>query len=251
MLVTIVFANDFLGARMAENEFSTVEQFMQTVGLQIDDVAWTVGRAQTIRYTSRYGSVKFETIALSYSIEVNGPAGWEPVFTNTTGMILFNMPVSQYTLGNNYFERIFPSSDGSFLQEGPSAPVCHVFVIEKLPMQDGNFTRVVVAPCMRMLNSTIVGAEQRNYFKFYLPSLLPGAQPRHSQSITISGRNVIKLVRSGVNAVRISLTFPNEGLGFNSEFFNFENTVETFTVPNNSIAEFYVGEVLVSLGLHV
>jgi len=102
-----------------------------------------------------------------------------------------------------------------------------------------------------MLNSTIVGAEQRNYFKFYLPSLLPGAQPRHSQSITISGRNVIKLVRSGVNAVRISLTFPNEGLGFNSEFFNFENTVETFTVPNNSIAEFYVGEVLVSLGLHV
>jgi len=236
---------------MAENEFTAVEQFMQTVGLQIDDVAWTVGRAQTTRYASRYGNVKFETVALTYSIEVNGPTGWAHVLTNTTGMILFNMPVSQYTLGNNYFERIFPSSDGSFLQKGPTAPVSNVFIIEKLPMQDGNYTRIVVAPCMRMMNSTIVGTEQKNYFKFYLPSLLPGAQPRNSQSITITGRNVIKLVRSGVNAVRVNVTFPNAGLGFNSEFFNFENTVETFNVPNNSIAEFYIGEVIVSLGLHV
>ncbi|MGQ9550922.1 MAG: hypothetical protein ACUVUE_00710 [Candidatus Bathycorpusculaceae bacterium] len=250
LLVTITFANNFLTSRMAENEFSAVEQFMQTVGLQLDDVAWTIGRTQTIRYASKYGLVNFESVALTYSLEVNGSAGWQPVLNSTTGIILFNMPVDKYTVGNNYFKRIFPSSTGSFLQQGPSAPVSHVFVIEKLPMRDGNYTRIVVAPSLRMLNSTITGTEQKNYFKLYLPCLVRGSQPRASQSITVVGTDVARVVRSGVNAVRVSVTFPNEVLGYDSQFFNFENTVETFNVPNNSIVELYVGEVKVSLGLH-
>lgn len=235
---------------MAENEFSAIEQFMQTVGLQLDDVAWTIGRTQTVRYASKYGLVNFESVALSYSLEVNGSTGWQPVLTSTTGVILFNMPVDKYTVGNNYFKRIFPSSSGSFLQGGSSAPVSHVFIIEKLPMRDGNYTRIVVAPSMRMLNSTIIGTEQKNYFKLYLPCLKRGAQPHASQSITIVGTDVARVVRSGVNAVRVNVTFPNEALGYDSQFFNFQNTVETFNVPNNSIVELYVGEVIVYLGLY-
>jgi hypothetical protein len=168
------------------------------------------------------------------------------------------MPVSTYSFGNNYFERISPSSNGSFLQQGPSAPVSHVFCVEKLPMAEGNYTRIVVVPSIRILNSTIVGPQQNatNYFKFYLPTLNRGASPYLSQSITLTGSSVTKIVRSGVNQVRINVTFPNgdPSSGFDSSFFNFDSTTITLnsnTVPRitaNSVVEFYIGKVIVSLG---
>ncbi len=49
---------------MAQNEYNTNKQFMQTTGQQIDDIAWTVGRTQTISYSSKYGNVKFQEVAL-------------------------------------------------------------------------------------------------------------------------------------------------------------------------------------------
>jgi hypothetical protein len=143
LLVTVSFAGNFLNARMAENEFSAVKQFMQTAGLQIDDVGWTIGRTQTIRYASKFGEMKFESGALNYSIFFNDHAIAD--IKNSTGIILFNMPMSKYTLGNGYSQRIFPPSDNSFLQKGTSAPVCHVFVIEKLPMADGSYIRIVLS----------------------------------------------------------------------------------------------------------
>ena len=251
LLVTIAFANNFLNSRMAENEFSAMEQFMQTVGLQIDDVAWTIGRTQTIRYASKSGQVDFQSVTLEYSVYVKKDSSWELLLTKKTGIILFNMPISKYSISNNYFKRIFPSSDGSFLQIGTSAPINHVFSVEKMPMMDGSYIRVVVAPSMRMLNSTIkIGSETKNYFKLYLPYLAQGSHPRLSQSITIIGENVTRKTESDVNGIRINVTFPNEGSGFNSEFFNFKNMVETLNVPANSIVEVYVGEVKVSLGLY-
>lgn len=248
LCVVIVFANNFLTVRMAENEFSAVKQFMQTVGLQIDDVAWTIGRTQTIRYASKYGQTNFESAALNYSVHLDKGTGYQRVASYLVGMILFNMPVSRYSMGNGYFERIFPSSDGSFLQVGTSAPISHVFVVEKLPMSDGSYIRIVVAPTIRMLNSTI---DTVNYFKFYLPCLVPGKHPRYSQSVTITGKNVYRRTESGVNKVKITVDFPNKGLGFNSGFFNFDNNKMEVNVPDGSVVEFYSSEVIVSLGLHV
>jgi hypothetical protein len=249
ILVAMGFANNFLDARMAENEFSTNKQFMLTTGLQIDDIAWTIGRTQTVRYSSRFGNMKFESVALNYTFEVDMGAGWVPVFANVTGMILFNIPVSTYSISNNYFERILPSSNGSFLQEGPSAPVSHVFCVEKLPMAEGNYTRIVVVPSIRMLTSTIEGPEgASNYTKFYLPTLEPGTHLYRSQSITMTGDEITKIVRSGVNQVRITVTFPNTGSGFDSGFFNFDHISETIPLPDDSVAEFYMGKVIVTLG---
>jgi hypothetical protein len=252
ILVAMSFANNFLNARMAENEFSTNKQFMLTTGLQIDDIAWTIGRTQTVRYSSKFGNIKFQSAALSYSFEVDRGAGWEVLFTNVTGMIMFNIPVSTYSVGNNYFERISPSSNGSFLQQGPSAPVTHVFCVEKLPMNEGNYTRIVVVPTIRMLNSTIAGPQQNatNYVKFYLPTLVPSStNPYLSQSITMTGNDITKVIKSGVNKVRINVTFPNDGsLGFDSGFFNFDHISETKILPANSVVELYIGKVLVSLG---
>ena len=206
LLVTIVFANNFLNARIAENDYSAMEQFMQTVGLQLDDVAWTIGRTQTIRYASKSGQVNFQSAALNYSVYAKIGATWVLLLTCTTGIILFNMPINQYSISNNYFQRIFPSSDGSFLQQGTSAPITQVFTVEKVPMPDGNYIRVVLAPTIRMLNSTI---QTQKYYKFYLPYLVQGSNPRYSQSITIATQNVTGITKNPVNSIMINATFPN------------------------------------------
>lgn len=250
LLVTIVFANNFLNSRMAENEFSTMKQFMQTVGLQIDDVSWTVGRTQTMRYASKFGTINFESLALNYTVYVNNGTTYVCLANYTVGILLFNMQINKYSLGNNYYERIFPSSNSSFLQKGASAPVSYVYVIEKLPMNDGNYIRVVVAPSIRMLNSTIsAGGETKNYFKFYLPVLQPGLSPRLSQSVTLSGSSVS--IKTGTcNAVKISVAFSKASLGFGADFFKFANLEEIVDVPDGSVVEFFAGEVIVALGLH-
>jgi hypothetical protein len=252
LLVTIVFANNFLSARMAENEFSAMKQFMQTTGLQMDDVAWTTGRAQTIRYASRFGLVNFESLALNYSVYVDKGAGYVFLANYSTGIVLFNMPMSKYSIGNNYHERISPASDRSFLQMGTSALVCHVFVIEKAPMNDGNYIRVVASPSIRMLNSTIsTGGEVKNYFKLYLPILSSGTHPRYSQSITLVGSTVSVKTESDVNRIKIRVVVPKASLGFDQDFFHFDNVEEEVDVPDGSILQFYTGEVIVSLGLHM
>lgn len=251
LIVASTFANSFLNSRLAENEFSATKQFMQTVGLQIDDVAWTIGRTQTIRYASRYGHVNFESLTLDYMVHVDKGEGYVLFANFSVGILMFNMPVSQFSMGNNYHERIFPSSDNSFLQKGTSAPISHVFVIEKLPMNDGNFIRVVVAPSIRQLNSTILmGGEEKNYFNFYLPILSSGTHPRNSQSVTLSG-NTVSARTESVDKIRISISYPKTSLGFDGDFFSFESASEEVDVPDDSIIDFYTGEVIVSLGLHV
>lgn len=249
LLVVMVFANSFLNDRLAENEFSTMKQFMQTIGLQADDVAWTIGRTQTTRCASQSGTLGFETLALNYTVYVNGDPN--PLFTHSTGILLFNMPVSKYTVSNNYRERIFPSSNTHFLQTGTTAPVAHVFVIEKLPMNDGNYIRVVVAPSIRMLNSTItINGTQTNYFKFYLPVLNAGPTPRYSQSVTLEGTMVLAETATSVNNIRIHLNFIKSGFGFDSDFFGFYATDEQMNVTSGSTLQFYTGEVETSLGMY-
>lgn len=246
LMVTIVFANNFLDARIAENEFSSSKQFMLTTGLQVDDVAWTIGRTQTVRYSSRYGNVKFEPSVLNYTFEVESASGNQAV-NYATGIILYNMPTSMITYGNNYFERIFPSND-SFLLSGSSAPVSHVFAVEKLPMTDGSYTRVVVAPSIRMLSSTV---SETTYVKFFLPSLNNGTNKYLSQSISLTGKDVNKVTIKDVTQVRITVTFPAASQGFTQDFFSFEPQVVTLNSTSSPILlELYVGTVLVSLGLH-
>ena len=255
ILVAMSFANNVLDARMAENEFTTNKQFMLTTGLQIDDIAWTIGRAQTVRYSSRYGQVMFQNETLTYSIEVmyGGSSEWQQVFNYQTGIILYNMPSSEYTLGNNYFERIFPTND-SFVQSGTSAPVSHVYVVEKLPMSSGSFTRVAISPTIRMLNSSI---DSQSYVKVYLPSLQSGTNPRLSQSITLIGKMVTHYMYSNVDQIQVTVTFPKESQGFSSDFFQFTsdsmtlNSTSVPAIPPGSVVEFYVGEVGVSLGLYI
>jgi hypothetical protein len=250
VLVTMVFANNYLNSRMAENEFSAMKQFMQTAALQIDDVAWTIGRTQTVRYASQFGQLSFQSVALKYVVYVNHTDTWIANFT--VGALMFNMPTTRYNIANNFVENILPSSGSSFLLQGTSAPVTRVFVIERVPMNDGNYIRVVVAPSIRMLNSTISTgtATPTNYYNCYLPILQQGNNLYRSQSVTLVSTNVTVTTVQNIDKIKIILDFPKSGLGFDSSFFNFNSTHEEAAVPTGSILEFYTGNVTVSLGLY-
>ena len=253
ILVAMSYASTVLDARLAENEFSANKQFMLATGLQIDDVAWTVGRTQTISYSSRFGHVKYQTLALNYSVDFLIDSNWVTVLSNvTTGMIMYNMPINKYNLGNNYFERLSPIRNSSFLQEGPTAPVNHAFIVEQLPMTDGNYLRVAAVPSIRVLNSSIIGPSQSTstvYYKFFLPTLeASSVNPALSQSVTMVGRDVTKIIRRDVDQVRITVSYPNAGIGFNSDFFKFEGNTTSKALPPGSVVEFYLGKVVVSIG---
>jgi uncharacterized membrane protein len=241
LLVTIGFVNSYLNGQIAQNDFNSMKQFMQTLGLQVDDVAWIPGRTQTLTYASKYGQVTFRSPALTYSFYFDGTL----VANFNVGIILFSIPIIDYSVANNYFEEIFPASN-SFLQNGTSAPVCRAFVTEKVPMQDGSYIRIVVAPIARQLNAVINGV---NYARFYLPILNQGAAPQLAQSVTLTGINVPHQISSNVSMITITVAFPNGvGMGLTSDFFNFSATSQTVILGPKSVVEIYGGNVTVSLG---
>jgi hypothetical protein len=230
-------------------------------------VAWTIGRTETVDYTAKYGQVAFEkenltggieklTEGLDYAIEIYNGNSWQTVFNSTTGVIVFNMPVSDYNIGNNCFSRIIPVDSGSFLQWNASAPVCQIFTRQVAPMNDGSFSRIVAVPTVRALNSTLNTANGNlNCYTFYLPLLNDTSNPYLSQSVTLIGANLTNLnylTPNGVNncQVRIDATaIDNTSTGFNNAFFNFPSTSETTSIPSNSMIEIYIGTVDVSIGM--
>ena len=255
IMIAMSYANNILELKVAQNEFSTNKQFMQTTGQQIDDIAWTVGRTQTLSYSCKYGNVRFEEAALTYTFRVHytGTSTWENLsISGTTGFILYNMPIGYYSLGNNYFQRLPSNANSSFLLSDSTSPISQVLCEQRLPMNDGSYARIALVPTMRVLASTVGST---SYFKFYLPDLENGTNLYRSQSITMTGDGITKVARSGVDQVQISVSFPKAAsLGFDTSFFNFNST--TITLNNtstpkltpNSIVEFYVGKVVVALG---
>lgn len=257
--ITLVFANNLLWSKIAEGDFNSAKQFMQTVGLTIDDVAWTVGRTETVRYSSRYGDVTILPSALNYTVYVktNGSSTYQLFASYEVGVLLFNIPTSKYSVTNGYWELIFPSQSDTLTLKGTSAPVVRVFAVEKLPMGDGSYIRVVVAPSIRFLNSTITMLDDSTYYvKLYLPVLTLGSAPRRAQAVTLTGNSVKAHTISGVTKINVTVSFPKGG-GFDNSFFNFPSTSEEITIPdeyisddNDSVLEFYVGEVTVDFGIN-
>ena len=166
---------------------------------------------------------------------------------------MFNLPTSRYSIGNNYFERIFPVQDDSLTLTGTSAPVARVFVVEKLPMADGSYIRVVVVPAIRVLDSSITtGSTTTHYIRMYLPFLSAGEAPRLSQSITMSGESLNALTVNGVTSIHVGVDFQ-EGSVFDFAFnenYSFGSNEDMFVPSGNVVLEFYLSEVSVDFGLN-
>jgi hypothetical protein len=254
--VAMVFANNFLWSRVAEGDFDSSKQLMHTVGLQIDDVAWTVGRTETIRYASEYGDVQLEPSVLTYTVTVVAD-GVTYEFSNTSGVLLFNLPTSRYSIQNGYWERISPDQTESLTLTGTSAPIARVFAVERLPMADGSYIRVVVAPSIRVLYSSINSTESTCYVRMFLPVLSSGESPRLVQSITLTGESVKAHTLNGVTSIDVSVSFPKGSSpdNFDSDFFNFPYNSEELdlsaivTEYENVVLELYLSEVSVAFGV--
>jgi len=250
--VTLVFANDFLWSSVAEGDFNSSKQLMHTVGLQIDDVAWTMGRTETIVYASQYGEVVFNPLALNYTITVDRD-GALPSYniSRVTGAVMFNFPTSRYTLNDGYWENISPAQNGYLTLKGTSAPVARIFAVEKVPMADGSYIRVVVAPAVRVLNSSITtSGSKTNYVRMYLPVLSAGEAPRLSESITLTGESLDALTISDVVGINVTVSFQ-DGSDFDSAFFNFPFDSEDVSIPSGDvILELYLSEVSVGFGIN-
>jgi len=255
--VVIGFANNFLSARMAESDYSSAKETMKSIGLQTDDVAWKIGQRETIRYSSRYGTINCFNNTLTYKIYLNNSS--QPFFQGNTSIIYFNMPISQYTIANNWYQLIWPSQMSTLTLKGSSAPTAKVFGIEKLPMSDGNFIRVVSAPVIRVINSTIVtGSNSTFYFKLYLPLVSLKSAPRISQSVTLTGNSISVKTQNQVTSIRIVVSFPQLASGFDNTFFNFPSVQEIINAPSgypgvnkDCVVELYTGLVTTELGAHV
>jgi hypothetical protein len=252
VLVAANFASNELTLQMAEGEFSSSKNFMQSTGTQIDNVAWTIGRTETVDYTAKYGQVAFAPQVLTYTFNIYGAGNTLlDTYTYTTGMILYNMPAATYSVGNNYFSRIIPSDSSSFLQSGVSSPVYQVFAVEKMPAY-GSYARIVTVPSVRYLTSTI---DSENYYEFYLPSLVSGSSPYLSQSLTLTGNGLNMATPSGaitevqITATAIQSPLPLGFTSFNTSFFNFSSTTATVNISSGSLVEIYNGQVTVSIGL--
>jgi type II secretory pathway pseudopilin PulG len=260
IIVATAFVNSFLWARVAESDFSSAKQFMQTVGLQIDDVAWTVGRKATVRYSSTYGTVDFLPSALNYTVyaKTQGNATYQFFASYKVGVFLFNMPVSKYSLYDGYYELIYPASASNLTFTGTSAPVARVFGIEKLTptMSDGSFVRVVVVPSVRSLFSNMTSTSGSTYYtRLYLPVLTQGSSHGSSQSVTLTGNSVTAKTKNQITSIRITVDFPSgtSQQGFDSAFFHFPTLTQVINVPlgySDSVLELYAGVVNVELGVH-
>ena len=247
IIIAMDYANGTLNSQMAISEFTSNKQFMVTTGQQMDSVAWTLGATQTVTYSTRFGSLSFNDSALDYSIAVYSGSGWVNFTAPATGVLLYNMPVSSVSLGNNYFERVPVDANSSFLQSGASAPVSQVFCEEQLTGGSHAYTRIAMVPTIRMFNSTIMGSPPTSYYKFYLPYLDHfSTMTTSSPSVTLTGENVTKVAATGVTKIIINAV-PNVAQGFSSTFYNFKSNSVTLTIPN-SVVEFYFGGVQVTEG---
>lgn len=257
VLVTVVFANNFLSAKIAESDFNAAKQFMQTVGRQIDDVAWRIGQTETARYTSRDGDVNFLATALTYTIEIKTTENpnWQTLSMNSTGIIFFKMPISKYSITNNYYELIWPTHILNLTLKGSAAPSSKVFTVEKLAMTDGSFIRVVATPMVRIVNSTITtGTNSTFYFKLYLPLLSLQSAPKKWQSVTLTGNSVSVKAKNHITSIKITVTFPQMASGYDNTFFYFPTVTEIINTPtgyDDYVIEFYTGSVGVKLGAYV
>lgn len=253
--VALAYANSLVQTNLAGSDYNSAQQFMQTSGLSIDDVAWTVGKASSVLYSARYGWVQFYPTTLNYTVwvKVQGASQYQKLASYLTGTLSFNLATRYYSLYNGYYSPVYPASGTSLTLSGTWAPVARVFVSEKLPMGSENLFRVAVAPSIRFLNSTASASGSNVYYmRLYLPSLNQGTSPNKSQTITLSGSALSIATISKVTSVNVTVSFPNAAQGFDNTFYHFPSLYQLITPPGgytDQVVELYVGTVSVQLGL--
>ncbi len=250
ILVAMNFAINLRDSKIAENEFASVRQFMQTAAIQIDDIAWVPWRTQTFRYSRSYGSMSFMPNMLNFTIYFRNASGEYRLGSYVSGVLAFNMPISRYNVYDGYFELIYPT-DGSlvdcFVFSGANAPVARVYGVEKL--STGSFVRLVLNPCIRIVEANVSGKKQ---FKLYLPILYESSSRGSNPTVTFTSTQISSNVRDATKIRVVVTTSPAYGASFFMKSPQGPNTIidKEIDFGGSSTVVFYLSRVEVAVGVN-
>ncbi len=254
VLVTMNFAVTLRDSKIAQNEFSSVMQFMQAAAVQIDDIAWVPLRTQTFRYSRSYGSMSFiPNMELIFQIYFRNASGEYLLGSYNSGVLAYNMHISRYNMYDGYFELIYPTDSSlsdCFIFSGANAPVARVYAVEKL--STGPFVRLVLNPCIRIVEANISGKKQ---YRLYLPILYESSIRGNNPTVTFTSK-LISSDAKNATKIRILVKTPSTFSTYDASFFvkspQGPNTIVNKEIDLGGFATvvFYIGVVEVSVGVN-
>ena len=251
VLVAMSFAIDLRDSKIAENEFASVRQFMQTAAIQIDDIAWVPWRTQTFRYSRSYGSMSFIPNILNFTIYYRNASGEYRLGSYASGVLAFNMPISKYNVYDGYFELIYPADSSMadcLIFRGATAPVARVYAIEKL--STGSFVRLVLNPCVRIVEANV---SEKKQYRLYLPILYESGSRGNNPTVTFTSTQVFSNVKEATR-IRVIVTALSQAYG--ASFFvksplGADKIIdEEIDLGGSSTVVFYFSRVEVALGVN-
>jgi len=246
-LLTVSLALNWVNAtltrRNGEADFESAKIFMKTIGLQIDDVAWTQGRVDTVRFSSEFGLLQYVPDALQYDITYKDSTDGE-VGTSTfkSSIFMFNMPTIKYSLSEGYYELLLPSTEPALVDSGVSAPVMKVFARQLYEAGDSDFIRVAAVPMIRMREHTVtVDTSTKSFVSLYIPQL-DGKATASKGMIVLSGKTINPDTFLNVKKITVTVTFPDPNYDSNF-FYNFPSGPQDFILTNDSTVQVFEGVV--------
>jgi len=245
-LLTVSLALNWVNATLTrkngEADFESAMIFMKTVGLQVDDVAWTQGRVDTVRFSSEFGLLQYVPDALRYDITYSDSANVVVgTSTFTSSIFMFNMPTIKYYLSEGYYELLLPSTEPALVDSGVSAPVMKVFARQLYQAGNSDFIRVAAVPMIRMREHTVtVGSSTKSFVSLYLPKL-DGKATASKSMIVLSGKEIKPETFLNVKKITVTVTCLNPN--YSSNFFHFQSASQEITLTNPSTVQTFEGVV--------
>jgi flagellin-like protein len=227
VFVTLTFVNSNLTRREGESDFTLSKNFMRTVGLAVDDVAWKQGQTDSIPYGSKQSEMMMREDVISYTLTITytDPLRLPASQTVLTNALFYSLPLVKYSLQDGYFEELLPGKLNSIVQNGADQPSARVFAFQKNPIKDeGEYIRVGVISLPRRIEYSITTGDppvSDKYMKIFIPVLEQGlSTPSNPQYITLTGLAPQVKVYDGVETIRIQVNFPNSLNGYDNSVFN-------------------------------
>jgi hypothetical protein len=162
------------------------------------------------------------------------------------------MPISKYNVYDGYFELIYPTDSSMadcFIFKGATAPVARVYAIEKL--STGSFVRLVMNPCVRIVEANVSGNKQ---YRLYLPILYESGSRGNNPTVTFTSTQVFSKNVKDATKIRVVVTALSQVYG--ASFFvksplGADKIIdEEINLSGPSTVVFYFSRVEVALGVN-
>jgi hypothetical protein len=253
VLVAMSFATHLQESKVVENEFASVRQFMQTAAVQVDDIAWVQWRTQTFRYSRSKVSESFMSFMpnmLNFTIYFRNASGEYLLGSYVSGVLAYNIPITKYNEFDGYFELVYPTNSSMadcFIFRGATAPVARVYAIEKL--STGSFVRLVLNPCIRIVEANVSGNKQ---YRLYLPILYDSGSRGDNPTVTFTSTQVFPNMKYATRIRVVVTASPTYGASFFVKSPQGANTIidKEIDLGGSLTVVFYLSRVEVAVGVN-